>query len=79
MRSIEADRRTLSSFHQYVQHEEVKIGVQPYTLDGPYGSIFDASASSLVDDFWIMIEMGPLMQLGDKAIDARPHVSVSRD
>jgi type IV secretion system protein VirB4 len=67
MRSIEADRRTLSSFHQYVQHEEVKIGVQPYTLDGPYGSIFDASASSLVDDFWIMIEMGPLMQLGDKA------------
>jgi type IV secretion system protein VirB4 len=67
MRSIDADRRTLSSFHQYVQHEEVKIGVQPYTLDGPYGSIFDSSASSLVDDFWIMIEMGPLMQLGDKA------------
>jgi type IV secretion/conjugal transfer VirB4 family ATPase len=68
MKSIEAQRRTLSSFHQYVQDEQVKIGVQPYTLEGPYGSIFDASASSLVDDFWIMIEMGPLMQLGDKAI-----------
>ena len=68
MRSIEAERRTLSSFHQYVQDEQVKIGIQPYTLDGPYGSIFDASASSLRDDFWIMIEMGPLMRLGDKAI-----------
>jgi type IV secretion system protein VirB4 len=68
MRSIEVQRRTLSSFHQYVQNEEIKAGVQPYTLDGPYGSIFDASASSLKDDFWIMIEMGPLMQLGDKAI-----------
>ena len=68
MRSIEVQRRTLSSFHQYVQNEEIKSGVQPYTLDGPYGSIFDASESSLKDDFWIMIEMGPLMQLGDKAI-----------
>ena len=68
MRSIEVQRRTLSSFHQYVQNEEIKAGVQPYTLDGPYGSIFDASESSLKDDFWIMIEMGPLMQLGDKAI-----------
>ena len=68
MRGIEVQRRTLSSFHQYVQSEEIKSGVQPYTLDGPYGSIFDASESSLKDDFWIMIEMGPLMQLGDKAI-----------
>ena len=68
MRTVEADRRTLSTFHQYVQHEQAKIGVEPYTLDGPYGSIFDASSSSLVDDFWIMIEMGPLMQLGDKAV-----------
>ena len=68
MKSIEVQRRTLSSFHQYVQNEEIKAGLQPYTLDGPYGSIFDASESSLKDDFWIMIEMGPLMQLGDKAV-----------
>jgi type IV secretion system protein VirB4 len=68
MRSIDVGRRTLSSFHQYVQNDEVRIGIQPYTLAGPYGSIFDASESSLKDDFWIMIEMGSLMQLGDKAI-----------
>ena len=51
-----------------MQDEEIKAGIQPYTLDGPYGTIFDACESSLKDDFWIMIEMGPLMQLGDKAV-----------
>ena len=51
-----------------MQDGQIKAGVQPYTVDGPYGTIFDASESSLRDDFWIMIEMGPLMQLGDKAV-----------
>ena len=68
MKTVDSPRRTLSTFHQYIQDEEIKAGIQPYTVDGPYGTIFDASESSLKDDFWIMIEMGPLMQLGDKAV-----------
>jgi type IV secretion system protein VirB4 len=40
----------------------------PYTLDGPYGQIFDADTDSLNDSFWLMIEMGTLMQLGDQVI-----------
>jgi type IV secretion system protein TrbE len=68
MRGVEAGRRTLSTFHQYVQEPEVKAGIQPYTLEGPYGSIFDANQSTLHDDFWIMIEMGALMQLGERAV-----------
>lgn len=62
------ERRDITSFQQYVQDEEIKIGIQPYTLDGQYGSIFDAHETHLDMAKFIMIEMGILMRMGSACI-----------
>lgn len=62
------ERRTITSFQQYVQDEEIKIGIEPYTLDGQYGSIFDAQNTNLEMSRFIMIEMGVLMRMGTACI-----------
>jgi type IV secretion system protein VirB4 len=68
-------QRTLSTFQQYVNYSDpitglndIKIGVQPYTINGRYGSIFDAEDTKLTLSKWVMIEMGALMKLGAAAV-----------
>lgn len=61
-------RRDITSFQQYVQDEEIKIGIEPYTLDGQYGAIFDAHDTKLEMSNFIMIEMGILMRMGSACI-----------
>ena len=61
-------RRDITSFQQYVQDEEIKVGIEPYTLDGEYGAIFDAHDTKLDMSRFIMIEMGVLMRLGTACI-----------
>jgi type IV secretion system protein VirB4 len=68
-------KRTLSTFQQYVNYtnpatgqNDVRAGVQPYTINGEYGLIFDAEDTSLALAKWVMIEMGPLMRLGAAAV-----------
>lgn len=68
MKEIPEERRTISSFQQYVQDPEVKSALTLYTLAGPYGTIFDADHNELREAKWLMIEMDPLMQLGKAAI-----------
>jgi type IV secretion system protein VirB4 len=69
------DQRTLSTFQQYVNYSDpatgeqtVRIGVQPYTINGQYGLIFDAANTTLSLSKWIMIEMGSLMKMGAAAV-----------
>jgi type IV secretion system protein VirB4 len=68
-------RRTLSTFQQYVNYtspktglNEIRIGIQPYTINGEYGRIFDASDTRLSLSKWVMIEMGTLMKMGAAAV-----------
>ncbi|MBP3199650.1 MAG: hypothetical protein J6N21_22000 [Butyrivibrio sp.] len=62
------DKRTMTSFQQYVQDHNVKSGIMPYTIDGQYGSIFDAADTTLELSHFIMIEMGRLMQMGSSCV-----------
>lgn len=60
--------RDITSFQQYCQNEQVRIGIQPYTLTGQYGSIFDAKETKIADARFVMIELGTLMNLGEAAV-----------
>jgi type IV secretion system protein VirB4 len=69
------ERRTLSTFQQYVNYtcpqtglNEIRIGIQPYTINGEYGRIFDAADTRLALSKWVMIEMGTLMKMGPVAV-----------
>lgn len=71
----EPDDRTITTFQQYVNYinpvtqlEDIKIGVQPYTINGEYGRIFDAKNTNFSIAKWIMIEMGTLMKMGQQAV-----------
>jgi type IV secretion system protein VirB4 len=64
-------RRTLSTFQQYVNYtnpasglNDIRTAIQPYTLNGEYGTIFDAEETSITLSKWVMIEMGALMNKG---------------
>lgn len=69
------EKRTLSTFQQYVNYSnpdthlnDIRIGIQPYTINGEYGRIFDAEETNLALSKWIMVEMGALMRLGAAAV-----------
>lgn len=62
------EKRDITSFQQYVQDEEIKVGIEPYTIDGEYGAIFDAHETNLELSRFIMIEMGILMQKGPQCV-----------
>jgi type IV secretion system protein VirB4 len=69
------ERRTLSTFQQYVNYtspltglNEIRTGIQPYTINGEYGRIFDAEDTRLTLSKWVMIEMGTLMKMGRAAV-----------
>lgn len=64
----EPEYRDMTTFQQYVQDEEIKVGIQPYTLDGQYGSIFDAQQTNLEMSKFTMLEMGALMKLGSQCV-----------
>lgn len=62
------ERRDITTFQQYVQDEEIRVAIQPYTLDGQYGSIFDAQDTNIEMSRFVMIEMGILMRMGSACI-----------
>lgn len=68
--SSESDisNRTFSVFSGIVQSVEIRDALQPYTVDGNLGHIFDGDRDDLQFSFWSMIEMSHLMELGDSAI-----------
>lgn len=60
-------QRTVSGFQALVQDDEVREALSPYT-SGPYAQIFDAGQDDLSLSDWMLIEMGPLMELGEAAV-----------
>ncbi len=60
--------RTITSFQQYCTDEEVKMAIQPYTLTGQYGQIFDARDTSIAYANFVMIELGTLMKMGQACV-----------
>lgn len=62
------DVRDISTFQQYVQDSDVRDGIQPYTLDGQYGRIFDSRRTNIANSSFTMIEMGVLMNMGEACV-----------
>jgi type IV secretion system protein VirB4 len=46
----------------------LREALRPYTLEGTFGTIFDASRDTVEASFWTMFEMGHLMSLGEAVI-----------
>jgi type IV secretion system protein VirB4 len=46
----------------------LREALRPYTVEGNFGTIFDASHDSVQPSFWTMIEMGHLMGLGEQVV-----------
>lgn len=61
-------QRSLTNFAGTVQDEDVRNGVYPYTLGGPYGIFLDAERDHLVDSRFMVFEMEHLMALQKKAV-----------
>ena len=71
----EISEKNLLSFQQYVSYQDpktgentIRLGVEPYSRTGQYGSIFDAEKTSLNISKLMTIEMGSLMRLSEKAV-----------
>ena len=55
------EQRTLSGFSFLIQEVGVRQAIEPYTLKGPFGRLFDASSDSLQYSRWQCFEMEELM------------------
>lgn len=64
----EPNGRDITTFQQYVIDDEIRVGIQPYTLTGQYGKIFDAKDTKIGMSRFVMIELGTLMKLGKAAV-----------
>ena len=51
------EQRTLTSFQAYLQDEDLRRAIKPYTNDGPYGKYFDSSEDNLSYGKWQVFEM----------------------
>jgi type IV secretion system protein VirB4 len=75
MAAMEKKRRTLTTFRQTCMYRDEQTGgnpiddaIQPYTLDGPYGSIFDGDETKINDSRWVLFEMSELMEFKEKVV-----------
>ena len=75
MSTMEKKRRTLTTFKQTCMYRDEASGgnpiddaIQPYTLDGPYGTIFDGDETRINDSTWVLFEMSELMELKEKVV-----------
>jgi type IV secretion system protein VirB4 len=75
MSTMEKKRRTLTTFRQTCMYRDEASGgnpiddaVQPYTLEGPYGNIFDGEETKINDSKWVLFEMSELMEFKEKVV-----------
>ena len=61
-------QRTLTSLVVNLSSLALKEALRPYTLQGPYGQIFDADHDAIEGGQWSMFEMRYLMALGEDAV-----------
>lgn len=55
------EERTLTGLKALLQSAPLRQAIQPFTLDGPHGSVLDADTDSLSDSDWQCFEMDALM------------------
>lgn len=67
--------RTISTFQQYITYanpetgeNDIAIALEPYTINGQYGAVFDANKTNIKSSKWLMIEMGTLMKMSSAAV-----------
>jgi len=75
MSTMEKKRRTLTTFMQTCMYTDettnenlIDDAVQPYTLAGPYGNIFDGEETRINESNWVLFEMSELMELREKVV-----------
>ena len=56
-----AEERTLTGLSALLQLGDLRQAIQPYTLEGPHGSVLDADTDSLSNADWQCFEMEELM------------------
>ena len=59
--SAPSEERTLTGLSALLQSASLRQALQPYTLEGPHGSVLDADTDSLSDADWQCFEMEELM------------------
>jgi type IV secretion system protein VirB4 len=62
MSDLPIEQRSLTTFQQLVEDQQIKNALSMYTLEGKYGEMFDSGETSLQSASWMMIEMGNLME-----------------
>ena len=58
----EASSRTLSVFKSLVQDDKIREALQPFTIAGPYGYLFDACEESSSENSWQVFETAELFE-----------------
>lgn len=56
------ESRTLSVFKSLVQDDKIRNALEPFTLSGPYGYLFDASEEISDDNYWQVYETSELFE-----------------
>lgn len=64
--------RTLTILKSLVQDEKIRNALEPFTIDGPYGYLFDATEEVACDSSWQVFETGELF---DQKIAIKPALS----
>jgi type IV secretion/conjugal transfer VirB4 family ATPase len=54
--------RTLSVLKSLVQDDQIRQALEPFTLQGPFGYLFDASHEAVDDNFWQVFETAELFE-----------------
>jgi type IV secretion system protein VirB4 len=70
LQTADRSQRTLTALADQLgsYDRDLQQALRPYTLEGPFGRIFDADHDDVEPSAWTMIEMGSLMSLGEAAV-----------
>ncbi|SFA70885.1 type IV secretion system protein VirB4 [Selenomonas ruminantium] len=68
MKALPKEHRTMLTLCTSIQNLELKTALRPLTIEGDYGSIFDASADDLDFSSWQVFEMESLMNNTPKIV-----------
>jgi type IV secretion system protein VirB4 len=55
--------RTLTDLEIRLQDDSLRQALRPYTLQGTFGSLFDANSDGLLDGCFLVFEMSHLMEM----------------
>lgn len=56
------EQRTLTGLQHFVQHDDLRQALEPYTLAGAHGHLLDASQDTLDIHSTVCFEMGPIFE-----------------